>query len=148
MKDIYTGIIISVLGIAIYLMARQMQSPIPGFGPEVFPSIIGAMLILLGIILTCMGFMSGKKTSEEEAVQQFWVAPFTVLLTSAYIVSLPSLPFLVVTPIYLLILISMGRFIKMGVWREGITIKLFVFITIVSVMIYSIFKLIFNVALI
>jgi hypothetical protein len=95
-----------------------------------------------------MGFTARKKTTEEEAVQKFWIAPFTVLLTSAYIVSLPSLPFLLITPIYLLILTSMGRFVKMGVLRQGITIKLFVFIAIVTVMIYSIFKLIFNVALI
>lgn len=147
MKDIITGAITTIIGLAIFIMARQMQSPVPGFGPEVFPTMIGAALVILGILLMGQGFMSGEKFRKGDQTPYFWVAPLTVGLTVVYIFSLPALPFLIITPLYLLILTALGRYVKLGIWKEAVTWRLIAFITIVSAIIYVVFRYIFNVAL-
>ena len=65
MKDLISGISISVLGVVIALMARQMRSPYPGFGPEVFPSAIGILLAIFGLILTLQGFLGMGNTEKD-----------------------------------------------------------------------------------
>ena len=66
MKDLTSGIVVIVLGVAIFLMAREMKSPVPGFGPEVFPSAIGILLAIFGGILTYQGLGLVKRRKSRE----------------------------------------------------------------------------------
>ena len=148
MKDILTGVVTFLSGFVIFLMAREMQTPTGGFGPDVFPSFIGGSLALLGILLTVQGFRTSGKFQFVLYQSQFWIVPLTVLLTAVFITILSAFPFLLITPIYLLILILVGRFVKEGTWGRWFEPKLLSFIGVVSVLIYGVFKFIFHISLI
>jgi hypothetical protein len=152
MKDLTSGVVVIVLGVAIFLMARGMKSPVPGFGPEVFPSAIGILLAIFGGILTYqgLGLVKSRKSIEEKSVgiRHLWIIFFILILTTGYIVSLLSIPFLVATPIYLFILILTGKAVKEGRIGRKFQPKTIMFTAMVTVMIYVLFKLIFRVALI
>ncbi len=148
MKDFVSGIGISVLGIIIFLMARQMRSPVPGFGPEVFPSAIGILLAIFGGVLAFQGFAGKREIRQGDGTRQVWMVPITIILTAGYIIGLLWIPFLISTPVYLIALILMGKYIKEGGLQNWFYPRIFAFTLIVSGMIYVVFRIIFRVALI
>ncbi len=148
MKDLFSGIVVSVLGIAILLMARQMRSPLPGFGPEVFPSSIGILLAIFGGGLALQGFTRKGETRRVDNTRQVRIVVVTLVLTAGYIAGLLWIPFLITTPVYLIVLILMSKSAKEGGLENRFYPKIFAFAVIVSGVIYFVFRFIFRVALI
>ena len=148
MKDLVSGISISVLGIIITLMAREMRSPYPGFGPGVLPSAIGILLAIFGLILAVQGFLGKGKAEKDSPDRRTTIVLVTLVLTIVYIITLLWIPFLISTPVYLTALILMGKSVKEGGLQKRFYPRIFAFTLIVSGMIYSVFRFIFRVALI
>ena len=148
MKDLASGIIVSVLGIVIILMARQMRSPVPGFGPEVFPSAIGILLAIFGGVLAVQGLARKGKTRQGDGTRRLRIVLLTLILTAGYIASLLLIPFLISTPVYLIALILMSKSVKEEGLENRFYPRIFAFTVIVSGMIYFVFRFIFRVALI
>ena len=148
MKDLVLGLAVSVLGILIVLLARQMRSPVPGFGPDVFPSAIGILLAIFGGILTVQGLARKEKIHPNGETHRLRSVFFMLLLTAGYIVSLQMIPFLISTPVYLITLTLMSKAVKEGKVVIAFDLRLLAFVVIVSGMIYFVFNIIFSVALI
>ena len=148
MKDLASGIVISVLGIIVIFMARQMRSPFPGFGPEVFPSAIGILLAIFGGILALQSFPRKEETRRGDDTRKVGVVVVTLVLTAGYIAGLLWIPFLICTPVYLIVLILMSKSVKEGGLENRFYPRIFAFTLIVSGMIYFVFRFIFRVALI
>ena len=148
MKDLASGIVISVLGIIITLMARQMRSPVPGFGPEVFPSAIGFLLAIFGGFLAVQGFAGKREPCRSDDTRRVRIVGVTLVLTAGYIAGLLWIPFLLCTPVYLIVLILMSKSVKEGGLENRFYPRIFAFTVLVSGVIYFVFRFIFRVALI
>ena len=148
MKDLVSGVSISILGVVITLMARQMRSPVPGFGPEVFPSAIGILIAIFGLILAVQGFVGKGKAKKDGPDRRMKIVLVTLVLTAVYIIGLLWIPFLISTPVYLMALILMGKSTKEGALQNRFYPRFLAFSLIVSGMIYSVFRFVFHVALI
>ena len=137
-----------MLGIFIVVMARQMRSPVPGFGPEIFPTALGVLLLIFGGVLTLQGFAGKGKTDRNDDDRRVWIIPFVLALTVVYIAGLLYIPFLIATPVYLTALIRVGKSDSEG--RPGLRFysTICVFAVIVSGMTYFVFRFLFRVALI
>ena len=148
MKDLVSGIGVSALGILIVFMARQMRSPLPGFGPEFFPSAIGILLAIFGGLLALQGFPGKWETDKDDNTRQAWIVMFTLALTAGYIAGLLWIPFLISTPVYLMALSLMGKSTKEGGLQKRFYPRIVAFALIISGMVYVVFRYIFRVALI
>ena len=136
------------MGIVIIFMASQMQSPFPGFGPEVFPSAIGILLAIFGGVLVLQSLAKKRETRRGDDTLQVRAVVITLVLTVFYTAGLLWIPFLICTPVYLTVLILMSKSVKEGRLENRFYPRIFAFTVLVSGMIYFVFRFIFRVALI
>src|SRR6516162_11797710 len=73
-KDFWAGLIFIAIGGGFVLLAQQYRlGDMHRMGPAMFPTIVGALLVLLGLIIALRAF-----ASDGESVPRFYLRPIGV----------------------------------------------------------------------
>ncbi len=113
-KDLILGVVLLALGIAYTVMARNVKTRpklVPSYAnAQIFPTILGILLIVLSAVLIFQGAKKFMKGEEEKGEKMSRVDLISIVLTFAlmvlYIIILPVCGFMISTMIYLFLQIS------------------------------------------
>jgi hypothetical protein len=77
-KDFWSGVMFLVTGLAFAGLSQQYEmGTAQRMGPGYFPTVLGGLLALLGLVIAIRGFASGAPDSN---VERFHFGPLTVVL--------------------------------------------------------------------
>ena len=104
-SELVIGLACIALGICVFVGAGSLQKVRLGIGPGGFPKFIAVVLMLLGAAQTIMAVSAGveapKFNVEKKAATLFVSA---VAVTAAYVALLPTVGFILLTPVLMLIM--------------------------------------------
>ena len=64
--DIIVGIVFAVIGIALIIAARMLpKSAVMEIGPDLMPTVVGALILVLAVILLVQAFRELKKNPDK-----------------------------------------------------------------------------------
>ena len=126
--DLFVGIGIIALGIAVYINASNMPSARLGLGPGGYPMFLAVLLIIMGVILTVSilrkGGVSFKIKLPKDKAPTIKIV-VTGAATFLYLFLMSHLGFILVTPFYLI-----GIMALFGYRRYIISVPVSVILTI------------------
>lgn len=124
-QDWSTGLVALVMGIFVLYNSlplnasvKQAQKMSDVAGPSGLPNIIGAAMVIIGLIYLGASFLIkedgvkapvAKKTKTPEKGNDRWVILLVVIISSVYIVLLPILGYLLMTPLLMASLLWLFR---------------------------------------
>ena len=92
-----------VLGIAVYIMAGELQTVRLGIGPAGFPRFIAVLLVVLGVVQTAMTFKAGVNAPtfnvEKRAACLFISA---IVMCVVYVMLVSTVGFVLLTPLLMI----------------------------------------------
>ena len=101
--DFYTGIVIFLVAVAIYMNASQLPSDLVGIGAKGFPQFVAVCLGGLGILLSLTAFLKIRREGNDPAkieVKEIVLAALLVIGFALYLQLLKPLGYLIATPIF------------------------------------------------
>ena len=104
-SELVIGLACIALGAVVFIAAGSLQQVRLGIGPGGFPKFIAVVLMLLGVAQTAMALSAGvqapKFDVEKKAASLFIAA---VVVTAVYVALLPTIGFILLTPILMVIM--------------------------------------------
>ena len=126
--DFYTGIVIFLVAVAIYISASQLPGDPVGIGAKGFPQFIAICLGGLGVLLSLTAFMKIKREGNDPAkvdVKGIVLAALLVIAFALYVQLLKPLGYLIATPIFFFIFGAIygdRKWLRLGITSVGFTI--------------------------
>lgn len=118
-KDFWTGIIFLCLGLAAVIIGRDYPMGTAGrMGPAYFPSVLGGILALLGLIGIVRSFFR-----EGEPLGKFAVKQTALIITGVILFGITVRGAGIVVAIFALVLFSAYASVKFT-WKKGIALAL------------------------
>jgi len=138
--DVWTGVALMVLSVAVWLLTADLPTPKRGIGPGDYPRVITAVLFLLGLAMTISNLTSGYPAKGEKTNWKFMGRMVLMaVMAFAYVRLLKLLGFPLLTPFFLFGTIALFGYRKW--WMNAIVSVL------ATTCIFVLFNLIFMVFL-
>ena len=138
--DVWTGVALMVLSVAVWLLTADLPTPKRGIGPGDYPRVITAVLFLLGLSMTISNLTSGYPAKGEKTNWKFLGRMVLMaVMAFAYVRLLKLLGFPLLTPFFLFGTIALFGYRKW--WMNAIVSVL------ATTCIFVLFNLIFMVFL-
>lgn len=140
--DIFVGIFLSALSIAIFFYAEQQYagSGVNSYGPKFFPQFVSVMLLLASLILIIQALKGNSlKNFEEINKRGFIRATITLTFSIAYLFLMQVLGFYLSTAIFLFVTM---KFLGL----KSYTVTLIVSVCVATI-VYGIFRIFLKIPL-
>lgn len=102
-SELVIGVVCMVLGIAVYIMAGELQTVRLGIGPAGFPRFIAVLLVVLGVVQTAMTLKAGVNAptfnAEKRAACLFISA---IVMCVVYVMLVSTVGFVLLTPLLMI----------------------------------------------
>jgi len=138
-KNHIGGLVVGALGLSIYLMSRTFPQLPEGYpGPGLFPSIIGILMALLGIVIVFSSEKEETDTDDDALVSRRLSLVLAIVLSLLIPIINRWIPLLFILPVFIFLIALLFK----------VSLKWALLIsTITTTLIYLIFSLMLGVSL-
>lgn len=119
-KDFWSGVLFVLLGIFFIVFAQRHElGTASRMGPAYFPTLLGALMAIVGAIVALRGLVKAPETPEEGRVEKFHWGVLVLILGSVVIFSLLLSTFGLMISLAAMIVVSMFASRTVN-WKETI----------------------------